>query len=1121
MFRKVSSVVIIILIFITFILSITNLINLQNSQQNPNNDNIIIQHLEEIDVLVINSNTSFQFQTKSLTNNVSKLANLDKQISSIDKFFVVNNVLQVGTINTNHTNASLVTICTTEVGQKDLAFSYCEDEEDEESNDNTKIITFPSDNYITGGLIISDNNGSLNWVTPDNVAQLSNGSQSKPSFAFSNDQSVGLFLDSQNENLNLVVNNTSQLEIQSTGVNINNDLIVNDVTIHSTSGEISGLNKLIMSQLTSATKFSTPDDTFNITNGVISGATSLISEILTTNSSTIVTNGNITNVENLICSQLNVITNATVDTISINNNSIANVDNIICQDSVETTNLVCNNLNINNDLKSLGSVTVPNVDVNFEDISTPALSVSSTNIGLGKINTDSLTIGNNICINSSSNIIGSINNNNISFQPQLNQNIVFNVEDGNDILSNLSLPSSLNGLATKQYVDNVSQGLIETSPVVVKTNVPLPTYTFQIVSGFGSTYIEATDNGSINDIGIDGITTLVQSDRILITSEGTNNNDEQNGIYQLTTVGDAQSKWRMTRTLDLLIPNTYIAVDSGFLHIGTGWGLMLDGLINIDITPLVFSQVSQDEQVSIVSNGGGTEIYSSQSGSILKFKTIGTNLPVALENKSQSLYFNANNITKLSETVNSGSISTGFGNIQCENLSDGTIVIDNGDLTNILSVNSTTINNSGLTNTNSLTTSGNLTCNSTTFIQDFKSNNASINTLNMSHISVNTVDISSNNITNIYKLHFGNTTNIDVKIDNPSTDYKLILPNDKPHKTTHTLVTTEDIERFRWSEVPFPGQSIKFVETSNFSNAYYTDINNLHYIVCPKYTSQITVKLWGGGGGSYTVAAGGTFTGDASDTKGGSSTTLHNGQDGGYTTITHGAVEGDIFVLSVGAHGGNNSNPLIGGQGGQDYLIVVKSISTNYKGGGNYTALHSFNENTNEYTLIACAGGGSPISAGHSQPNDQLPNNYPDLTLTNPTDFGGNGFSGGFVAGGGGYTGGNGGSGGGGYVGPSCLSGEILLRQDYSTDQELLKSPNSVAGTSMQSGLIWISFSGTFPIGVNPIAVSNTKGNYFKIPVLSNENRPLYPTNGTIYFDTTLDTYLGYKENSQTWVSLH
>lgn len=1112
MFRKVSSVIITILIFITFVLSIINLINVQNSQQNPNNDDIIIQHLEEIDVLVVNTSNSFQFQTNSLTNNVSKLAKLDNQISLIDKFFVSNNTLQVGTINTNHTNASLVTICTTDIGQKDIAFSYCEEENDN-NNENTKTITFPSDNYTTGGLMISDNNGSLNWVTPDNVTQLTNGSQSEPSFTFANDQSVGLFLDSRNENLNFVVDNTSQLEIQSIGVNVNNDLIVNDVTIHSTTGEISGLNKLIMSQLTSATKFSTPDDTFNITNGVISGASSITSGVLTTNSSASINNGNVSNIVNLNCSKTNVITNATIDTISIHNNSITNVNNINCQDVVETTNLVCNNLNINNDLKSSGTVTVHNNDINFETITTPALSVSSTNISLGKINTDSLSIGNNICIKSSGNIIGSINNNNISFQPQLNQNIVLNVEDGNDILSNLSLPSSLNGLATKQYVDNVSQGLIETSPVVVKTNVPLPNYTFEIVSGFGSTYIEATVNGSINNIGIDGITTLTQSDRILITSEGTSNNDEQNGIYQLTTVGDNQSKWRMTRTLDLLIPNTYIAVDSGILHIGTGWGLMLDGLINIDITPLVFSQVSQDEQVTIVSNGGGTEIYSSQSGSILKFKTIGTILPVELENKSQSLSFNANNITKLSETVNSGSISAGFENIQCANLSDGTIVMNDGDLTNVLSVNSTTINNSELVNTNTLTANNNLTCNSTTFVQDFKANNALIDTLNTSHISVNTVDISSNNVTNIYKLHFGDTTNINIEIDNPSTDYKLILPNDKPHKTTHTLVTTEDIERFKWSDVPFPGQSIKFIETSNFANAYYTDINNLHYVVCPKYTSQITVKLWGGGGGNVVVGA--------NETKFGFSANYIDGKDGGYTTITHAAVEGDIFVLSVGAHGGDNSNPLIGGQGGQEYSIIFKSVGTTYKGGGNYTALHSFNENTNEYTLIACAGGGSPLNPGHYVSNFQIPNNYPDLTLTNPTDFGGNGFSGNGIAGGGGYTGGDSVSGGGGYVGPSCLTGEILLRQDYSTDQELLKSPNTIAGTSMQSGLAWISFSGTLPIGVNPIAMSNTNGNYFKIPTLSTDNRPLYPTNGTMYFDTTLDTYLGYKENSHTWVSLH
>jgi hypothetical protein len=100
---------------------------------------------------------------------------------------------------------------------------------------------------------------------------------------------------------------------------------------------------------------------------------------------------------------------------------------------------------------------------------------------------------------------------------------------------------------TKSYVDQAVQGLSWKQYVRVCTTVALPANTAP-----DSNTLEATGNGSLNDTGIDGVTTLVVGDDVLVRNEGIavgggGTFDVKNGIYRIVQLGDAVTPWRLER----------------------------------------------------------------------------------------------------------------------------------------------------------------------------------------------------------------------------------------------------------------------------------------------------------------------------------------------------------------------------------------------------------------------------------------------------------------------------------------------------------------------------------------------------------------------------------------------
>jgi len=152
-------------------------------------------------------------------------------------------------------------------------------------------------------------------------------------------------------------------------------------------------------------------------------------------------------------------------------------------------------------------------------------------------------------------------------------------------------------IVSKDYVDSVAQGLTIKEACRVATVAALPANT-KTGSGVGA-YLEADANGSINSVGIDGITDLAVGERILVKNEGGGASDADNGIYELTVVGDAGTPWKMTRTADFDGSPAGEVHDGCFTFIGegsnladTGWVLITSGTITVDTTPLEFAQFS-------------------------------------------------------------------------------------------------------------------------------------------------------------------------------------------------------------------------------------------------------------------------------------------------------------------------------------------------------------------------------------------------------------------------------------------------------------------------------------------------------------------------------------------------
>jgi len=162
---------------------------------------------------------------------------------------------------------------------------------------------------------------------------------------------------------------------------------------------------------------------------------------------------------------------------------------------------------------------------------------------------------------------------------------------GGFVITNSGAPVNPNDLVSKNYVDNLVQGLNWKETARSATTGALPANTYNNgTAGVGAT-LTGNANGALP--AQDGVT-LVLNDRLLVKNEAAPAN---NGIYFVSQVGSGGTPYILTRTLD---SNTAVKLQWATIEISPDSATMpgfiyreSDDITTIGTDPVVFTQVSQ------------------------------------------------------------------------------------------------------------------------------------------------------------------------------------------------------------------------------------------------------------------------------------------------------------------------------------------------------------------------------------------------------------------------------------------------------------------------------------------------------------------------------------------------
>jgi len=173
--------------------------------------------------------------------------------------------------------------------------------------------------------------------------------------------------------------------------------------------------------------------------------------------------------------------------------------------------------------------------------------------------------------------------------------------------------------ATKQYVDNIAQGLQQKPTAWVATTAALPTNTYSNgTAGVGAT-LTATANGALT---VDGVATTVGM-VVFVKNEATQAN---NGLYTLTQLGDGTHPYILTRHVDMdqsaEFTGAFIIVDTaGTSNGGSLWICNNNGAVTVGTTAITFTQLNKGTDLSqgngISISGNVVSVVTANSGRIV------------------------------------------------------------------------------------------------------------------------------------------------------------------------------------------------------------------------------------------------------------------------------------------------------------------------------------------------------------------------------------------------------------------------------------------------------------------------------------------------------------------------
>jgi hypothetical protein len=221
------------------------------------------------------------------------------------------------------------------------------------------------------------------------------------------------------------------------------------------------------------------------------------------------------------------------------------------------------------------------------------------NIVGANVETENVTAAANVTAGNvvSNNLIGS--NITVVSTGKLDLSATGNISVGNTYITNLANPVNLQDAATKFYVDTVATGLDPKESVVYATAAALGVpYTYNNgASGVGAT-LTANLPGALT---IDG-NAVQAGQRVLIKNEtgafssNTMPSAAFNGIYDVSTAGNVDTAWSLTRSADFNqsteMVSSFTFVETGAVNADTGWVCTTDAPVTVGFTEITFTQFS-------------------------------------------------------------------------------------------------------------------------------------------------------------------------------------------------------------------------------------------------------------------------------------------------------------------------------------------------------------------------------------------------------------------------------------------------------------------------------------------------------------------------------------------------
>ena len=151
----------------------------------------------------------------------------------------------------------------------------------------------------------------------------------------------------------------------------------------------------------------------------------------------------------------------------------------------------------------------------------------------------------------------------------------------------LNVPVNPTDGTNKAYVDLIAAGFLFKASCYATTTANLNAVYANGAAGVGATL---TNNGALAAFTTDGTSPPINS-RILVQDQ---TSQLENGIYDLTTVGDGVTAWVLTRSTDYdqpaeIQPGDVVPVVNGTLYHDTVW-IETDTVAAVGVDPIVFIQ---------------------------------------------------------------------------------------------------------------------------------------------------------------------------------------------------------------------------------------------------------------------------------------------------------------------------------------------------------------------------------------------------------------------------------------------------------------------------------------------------------------------------------------------------